>query len=159
MGDSQGANSRRVTKEGAIEVFEELVVLRSARKGRAWSRLGASDSAGISASAHHATNNPLGVLVQLLRGGREVVWGWGCMPTDDAQASEEFGVGAAEHVGRVSSTEERPIARTTRLILGEPIGPQRSWQLHYPNCDPDNRLIWRVLCPHHHALPKGEVYS
>src|SRR5262249_12510952 len=133
--------------------MREMAVLRSPRKGIARSRLRASDSAGISASALHAANNPLGALVQFLRGGREVVWGWGCIPTDDTQASIEFGVGAAEHVGRVSSTEERPIAWTTRLVLGEPIGPQRSWQLHYPNCDPDNRMIWQVLCPHHHPPP------
>src|SRR5215470_9127499 len=121
---------------GVKNGMREMIVFRSARKGMARSRLRSLHS--VSVSEHHATNNPLVALGQLLRGGREVVWGRGCIPADDAQASEEFGGGAAEHVGRVSSTEERPTAWTTRLVLGEPIGPQRSWQLHYPNCDPDN---------------------
>src|SRR5215467_14158384 len=125
--------------------MREVVVFRSARKGMARSRLRSLDS--VSVSAHHATNNPLVALGQLLRGGREVVWGRGCTPTDDAQASKEFGGGVAEHVGRVSSTEERFTAWTTRLVLGEPISPQRSWQLHHPHCVPDNRMIWRVLSP------------
>jgi hypothetical protein len=86
-------------------------------------------------------------------GGREVVWRWGCIPTDEAQASEEFGVGVAEHVGWVSSTEERPTTGTTRLVLGEPIGPPRSSLLHLVNRHPDDSLMRKVLSPHGQTLP------
>lgn len=56
----------------------EMVELRSARNGIARSRLRACDSTGVSAEAHHGTNNPLSTLDHLLRSGREVLWGWGC---------------------------------------------------------------------------------
>src|SRR5215472_14782687 len=110
---------------------------------------------GVSACARHGTNNPLVPYVKLLWGGREVVRGWGVEPRQ-AQPIEEFEIRVTELVRHDSSIIGRPIDWAERLVLGQPIGPQRSWLLHLLNCHPEDSGMGRVLSLHRQALPGME---
>jgi len=70
-----------------------------------------------------------------------------------AQPIEEFEIRVTELVRPDSSMIGRPIDGADRLVLGQPIGPQRSWLLHLLNCHPEDSGMGRGHSLHRQALP------
>jgi len=69
-----------------------------------------------------------------------------------AQPIEEFEIRVTELVRPDPSIIGRPIDWADRRVLGQQIGPHRSWVLHLLHCHPDDSEMGRWLSPHSHAL-------
>ena len=112
----------------------------------------ASDSAGVSAWTYHPTKNRLDSLINLLTGGREVVWRWG-RKAIPVQLDEEFGIGATELVSWDWTIANGTIVRAARYVLSQRVRPPRSWLLHPGHCHPDDSGMGQWLSRHSRVLP------